>query len=119
VDPRLVRFSADLEWLKAQGATVTRFNLAQQALAFTGDDEVKAALQAKGEGALPLVKVDGKVQSVGGYPTRDQLAAWAGLGAPERFLDEDKKSRSAEAEPESKPSAGCCGGTGATPDCCG
>jgi SAM-dependent methyltransferase len=104
VDPRLVRFSADLEWLKAQGATVARFNLAQQALAFTEDVEVKAALQAKGEGALPLVKVDGKVQSVGVYPTRDQLAAWAGLAAP---------------EPTSQPAKSCCGGPGATSACCG
>lgn len=27
VDPELVRFSADLDWLKAQGVTVERYNL--------------------------------------------------------------------------------------------
>ncbi|MBL0311242.1 MAG: arsenite efflux transporter metallochaperone ArsD [Holophagaceae bacterium] len=82
VDPQLVRFAADLEWLKAQGVPVERFNLSQQSLAFAGDADVKAALQAQGEGALPLIKVDGKVQSSGKYPARDQLAAWAGVKAP-------------------------------------
>jgi AhpD family alkylhydroperoxidase len=81
VDPKLVRFSADLDWLKTQGVAVERFNLSQQAMAFAEDAEVKAALQAQGEGALPLIKVDGKVQSLGAYPSRDQLATWAGLGA--------------------------------------
>jgi AhpD family alkylhydroperoxidase len=82
VDPKLVRFSADLDWLKTQGVAVERFNLSQQAMAFAEDAEVKAALQAQGEGALPLIKVDGKVVSLGAYPTRDQLALWAGVDAP-------------------------------------
>ena len=82
VDPHLVRFAADLEWLKAQGISVDRFNLSQQPLAFAEDADVKAALQIQGEGALPLIKVDGKVQSCGQYPSRDQLASWAGVNAP-------------------------------------
>ncbi|MDE3244690.1 MAG: arsenite efflux transporter metallochaperone ArsD [Acidobacteriota bacterium] len=82
VDPHLVRFAADLEWLKAQGVSVERFNLSQQSMAFAEDADVKAALQTQGEGALPLIKVDGKVQASGKYPSRDQLAAWAGLDAP-------------------------------------
>lgn len=82
VDPHLVRFAADLEWLRAQGTAVERFNLSQQAAAFAEDAEVKAALQTQGEGALPLIKVDGEVRSSGKYPSRDQLAAWAGLDAP-------------------------------------
>ncbi len=82
VDPHLVRFAADLEWLKAQGVSVERFNLSQQAVAFAEDAEVKAALRTQGESALPLIKVDGEVRSTGKYPSRDQLAAWAGLDAP-------------------------------------
>ncbi len=31
VDPALVRFAADLEWLKASGVEVERFNLSQDA----------------------------------------------------------------------------------------
>lgn len=30
VDPQLVRFAADLDWLKGQGVSVERFNLSQQ-----------------------------------------------------------------------------------------
>jgi AhpD family alkylhydroperoxidase len=82
VDPQLVRFAADLDWLHAQGVSVERFNLAQQPGAFAGDAAVRAALESDGEAALPLVKVDGAVKSRGEYPSRDELAAWAGVEAP-------------------------------------
>ena len=52
VDPKLVRFAADLDWLKSQGASVERFNLSQQPAAFAGDAAVKNALETKGEAAL-------------------------------------------------------------------
>jgi AhpD family alkylhydroperoxidase len=86
VDPVLVRFSADLDWLKAQGITIQRFNLSQQPFEFTGDAEVNAALQAKGVDALPIVKVEGQVRCQGSYPTREQLAEWASLAPPEPSL---------------------------------
>jgi len=82
VDPKLVRFAADLEWVKAQGASVERYNLSQQSMAFAEDAEVKTALQTQGEAALPLIKVDGKVLCGGEYPSREQLAMWAGVSAP-------------------------------------
>jgi len=82
VDAKLVRFAADLDWVKSQGVTVERFNLAQQPAAFAADADVRRELEAKGEDALPLIKVDGAVQSVGAYPTRAALAAWAGVAAP-------------------------------------
>ncbi len=95
VDPRLSRFAADLAWLKHQGIAVERFNLSQQPSAFADDDAVKSALETKGEAGLPLVKVNGEVKSSGTYPSRDELAAWAGVVAP---------------APEEVPSAGgCCG----------
>jgi len=81
VDPQLVRFSADLEWLKSQGVSVERFNLAQQPGVFAGDAAVKAVLGTRGDAGLPLVKVNGEVRSNGVYPSRDELAAWAGIGA--------------------------------------
>ncbi|WP_257313682.1 arsenite efflux transporter metallochaperone ArsD [Geothrix fuzhouensis] len=86
VDPKLVRFSADLDWVKAQGVAVERYNLAQQPLVFAQDPEVKAALQGEREKALPLIKVEGQVRSRGRYPAREELAAWVGLGAPEPSL---------------------------------
>jgi hypothetical protein len=97
VDPELVRFAADLDWLKTQGVSVERFNLSQQPGPFVDDATVKAALEAKGEMALPLVKVDGEIKSSGVYPTREELASWAGIAAP-----------AIEATPKAK-SSGCCG----------
>lgn len=81
VDPELIRFAADLEWLAGQGVSVERFNLSQQPAAFAGDSQVKTALETKGEAALPLVKIDGEVKSTGSYPSRAELAAWAGVSA--------------------------------------
>ena len=77
VDPQLARFAADLDWLKGQGVSVERFNLAQQPAAFAEDRAVRAALETKGDAGLPVVKVNGEIKSFGLYPTREQLAEWA------------------------------------------
>lgn len=82
VDPALVRFAADLDWLGAQGAKVERFNLSQQPRAFVEDADARHTLETSGEAGLPLVKVDGVVRSSGTYPTREELASWAGVAAP-------------------------------------
>ena len=79
VDPQLVRFAADLDWLKSQGVSVERFNLAQEPRAFAENAAVKDSLEVTGEAALPLVQVDGEVKSRGVYPSRDELALWAGV----------------------------------------
>ena len=81
VDPKLVRFAADLKWLAEQGVTVERFNLAQTPIAFAENEVVRTALTDKGEAALPLVLVEGKVAVSGSYPTREELAGWLGLKA--------------------------------------
>jgi len=78
VDPALVRFAADLEWLKTQGVEVERFNLAQQPAAFVSNAEVAAAMRARDD-ALPLLLVDGKVVAQGSYPAREVLAELAGI----------------------------------------
>jgi AhpD family alkylhydroperoxidase len=82
VDPALVRFAADLDWLSGQGVTVERFNLAQQPGAFAERELVSEALRAKGEECLPLVLADGVVVSEGGYPSRAELAGIAGIAEP-------------------------------------
>jgi hypothetical protein len=79
IDPQLARFAADLDALKASGVTVERFNLAQQPGAFVEHAVVKQALEALGEAALPVVLVDGAIKSTGTYPSREALAAWAGV----------------------------------------
>lgn len=97
VDPRLTRFAADLDWLRRQGVTVERFNLAQQPGAFAQDAAVRGALEAGGDAALPLVQVNGEVKSRGVYPTRVDLAGWAGVALP--------RLQTAPATP----AASCCG----------
>ena len=79
VDPQLARFAADLDWLKAQAVSVERFNLSQQPAAFAEDHAVRATLETKGVAGLPVVKVNGEIKSSGVYPSRAELAAWAGI----------------------------------------
>jgi AhpD family alkylhydroperoxidase len=87
VDPALPRFAADLEWLVRHGAAVSRYNLAQQPESFAANLVVTEALHRDGDGALPLVLVDGKPVSRGRYPQRSELAAWAGLTDAATGLD--------------------------------
>ncbi|MHA7665015.1 arsenite efflux transporter metallochaperone ArsD [Mycolicibacterium sp. HS_4_1] len=79
VDQDLVTFTADMAWLREQGATITRHNLANDPQAFAHNDAVKAFLQVSGSAGLPLVLVDGVTAMTGRYPDRDQLSTWAGL----------------------------------------
>jgi hypothetical protein len=79
VDPALARFAADLDWLKTQDVAVTRYGLSNEPAAYVADAQVKGALETLGDGALPLIKVNGVVKSTGVYPTRADLAAWLGL----------------------------------------
>jgi arsenite methyltransferase len=82
VDPALAQFASDLEWLKYEGVHVERFNLGQQPDAFLKQPEVKAILDRSGTACLPVVMVDGKIVSRGGYPSRRQLAVWMGVADP-------------------------------------
>jgi hypothetical protein len=79
VDPVLLRFAADLHWLVNQGVAVERYNLAQQAQAFAANPLVKGALREHGNKCLPLLLLDGAIATQGGYPTRAELAALAGV----------------------------------------
>jgi hypothetical protein len=79
VDPELARFSADLAWLESQGVTIERYNLAQQPAAFVTTAAVKDALTARGNDCLPLVLVGDRIATEGTYPSRETLAALAGV----------------------------------------
>jgi len=81
VDTKLVQFAADLDWLKAQGVIVQRHNLSQNPAAFVENEAVKTALTEKGEAALPVLLLNGKVAATGRYPERGELAAWLNLKA--------------------------------------
>ena len=79
VDPELARFAGDVEWLKGRGATVRRYNLSQEPMAFAQNAAVAQALAEGGPECLPLVLVDGQVKAMGAYPARDKLMHWAGV----------------------------------------
>ncbi len=86
VDPKLVSFTADLDWLKRQGVEVERYNLSQQTEAFVSNSTVTDALKQYGNECLPLILLDGKIVSKSEYPTREKLAALVGLEAPKAGL---------------------------------
>lgn len=88
VDPKLVQFAADLDWLTSQDVPVERYNLSQSPAAFAANATVKATLDKHGTDCLPLVLVDGAIASVGGYPTRVELAAWSGLAPSKTVYNE-------------------------------
>ncbi len=120
VDPALATFAADLQWAGENGATVTRYNLAQEPGRFAGRDAVGALLAERGEGVLPVVVVDGEVRSSGRYPARAELAAWAlpaAAAGPEELASGPASARDVaaattaeEPSPAAPPAGACCGG---------
>jgi hypothetical protein len=92
---RLAVFAADVEWARQDGATIEHYHQAEQPRAFAETPAVRAALEAAGEEALPLILVDGVVVMAGAYPSRVRLARLTGL---------------ADAAPP--PKNPCCGPTG-------
>ncbi|AKJ42301.1 arsenite efflux transporter metallochaperone ArsD [Pragia fontium] len=99
VDQSLVNFSADIDWIKQQGVTLTRFNLAQQPMAFVENELVKNFLQSSGAESLPLIFVDDALVMAGRYPTREDMSRWCGLSLA----------------PKIKTIQSCCGGNSS---CC-
>lgn len=79
VDQSLVNFAADVDWAKQNGAQIERFNLSQQPMAFAESAIVKSLLERTGQTVLPVTLVDGQLALAGRYPSRDDLARWAGL----------------------------------------
>lgn len=92
VDPALVQFESDLRWLADQGVTVERFNLGQQPGEFVKHPAVLESLNTEGEGALPMILVDGAVAWQKVYPGREELAG---------MLDIETPSVETEAQPAS------------------
>ncbi len=101
IESDLARFAADLDWLKHQGVSVERFNLSQQPGAFAETTVVKDAL-SRGVEVLPLVVVGDRIAVEGAYPSRETLAALAGIVVK-------KKLSLASGE-----SASCCAPSGET-----
>jgi hypothetical protein len=108
VDQELVRFSADVDWARKAGATIERFNLAQQPMVFADNAAVKGFLESAGQQGLPLVLVNGQVRASGRYPTRDELAAWAGLVRRDRQPEAAKAGAGQAISVIPVQSGGCC-----------
>jgi hypothetical protein len=53
VDPELVRFSSDLDWLRKKGVVVERFNLSSHTAEFAREERVREALPREGNDCLP------------------------------------------------------------------
>jgi hypothetical protein len=78
VDPVLVQFAADLQWVTEQGVAVTRHNLGQEPAAFAANPAVIKEMEA-GMDRLPILVADGRIVTTGLYPSRVQLALKLGL----------------------------------------
>jgi len=79
VDPKLAQFAGDLEWLKTQGISVQRYNLAQEPQKFVENNLIKAVLERSGDEELPAILAGEKLVSYGCFPSRSELAQMAGL----------------------------------------
>lgn len=108
VDPELPRFAALLDGLAAAGVPVARHNLAQEPRAFAENGAVLAAMRDDGDGALPLVVVDGRVVSRGRYPSAAELAGWLGIALPGPASPSPLPSLPALAPREPDGDSGCC-----------
>lgn len=106
VDSALVAFSADLQWLERHGVHVQRINPAHQPALFAGSELVRQELHNHGSDCLPMVVVNDAVVSRGVFPSRQQLADWAGIA-----IDELSVIPSGCCVGDDKPtgsSSGCC-----------
>ncbi len=81
VDPALVQFNADLQWLTDHGVEVVRHGLGHDAAAFAANPEVVREMQTSMD-RLPIAMVDGKIISIGTYPSRAQLIQKLGFKIP-------------------------------------
>lgn len=79
VDPKLAEFAGDLDWLKSQGVTVERFNLAQEPERFIQNSAVKEILDRSGDEELPAILAEETLVSSGRFPDRNELAEMAGV----------------------------------------
>lgn len=108
VDQKLITLAADLDWLRAQGVRVQRFGLSREPAEFVANDQMRDLMQASGGDDLPAFVLDGKLVAKAQYPSRTELAGWAGI---ETLGD----------VPKTKSSGCCCGPAKAEPKqggCC-
>ena len=102
VDPVLVQFAADLQWLAEQNVEVKRYNLGQEPQAFAANPVVIKEMEA-GMERLPILVVDGSIVATGVYLSRAQLAQKLGIA-----LAREDKPRIKVGGSCCNPKSGCC-----------
>lgn len=78
-DDTLVTVNAVLRRLEREGITVDRYNPTSHPEMFTDTPVVYDALRREGQDVLPVVLVDGEIQSRWSYPSREEFARMADL----------------------------------------
>lgn len=96
VDPKLVTFASDLEWLKKQGIDVVRYGLSFEPAEFVKNEDVKTTLQKEGNDCLPIVMADNQLVYKGIYPSREQLAKACNIAWKNEFATEETPNVEAE-----------------------
>lgn len=96
VDPKLVTFASDLEWLKKHGIDVVRHGLSFEPAEFVNNESVKNTLQAEGNDSLPIVIADNQLFYKGIYPSREQLAKACNITWKNEFATEETTKIEAE-----------------------
>lgn len=89
IDPKLITFASDLEWLKKQGVDVVRYGLSFEPNEFVKNEAVKTTLQKEGNDCLPIVIADNQLVYKGIYPSREQLAHACNLTWKAEFATEE------------------------------
>lgn len=114
VDPKLAQFAGDLDWLKAQGVEVQQLNLAQEPARFVENATVNAVLNRSGGDELPAILVGDQLIASGRYPSRDELAAMAGIKAMPQAAEITEEPKAAtnsccgKAKAKQETASSCC-----------
>lgn len=118
-DPTLIEVNGLVERLKAEGASVARYQLSRQPHAFTAAPAVYQLLLKRGTQALPAVLVDDVLVAAGAYPTYEQIQARQPVtaSAPVSVAASAGAATSA-AESETDPAAGDSGCSCGSSGCC-
>ncbi len=98
VNPDLVRFSTDLNWLKQQGVEIERYNLSSHPQVFAQQETVRQVLTSEGSTCLPLIVVNDVIVSKGIYPERNELMKMSQINEDNGKMTADDTSPSGPSE---------------------
>ncbi len=81
--PAKIQFAVDVEWLRARGVVIERHGIPSGPGASAHAAVVLDSIRQHGLDCLPVTLADGRVVLEGEYPSRERLAAVAGVPAGE------------------------------------